>query len=1022
MKFSDRIKAVGHLTIIKVDNESQKEEVVYDDDNVICSGMGRTLTQMMTNICDYDPCDPDLSTAPVGCDLKNYQILRFQVGTGATPGTASASSVSLSRPLTVQEYGQALISIAPTSGILYKTEEEIVAQQDFCLVREQDIVGDALVTAWVLDEETANGQLLDEAGLFVFNPYLKEVPGHFLAAYKQHTPIQKENYFSLLYRWSIRFVFENEYTPPPPPPTGGGFSASGNTGSEPGPGVPDPFDPGPPPPPDPGDPDPVDPPGAPSALSGFAGDAADMGVGTGGLISLDWSPVSGDVSLTYVVSGYQVGNAPGDSVAQGGAFVPYFYGYDYQVPTTDASGTGWSYGLAQRFAVRTLYYASSDPDTLLHSEWSDEISLKPEQAPIVPDPSAIKIDDQTLATPQLAGEVVGFAGVENSLSADFSWTSVSPPSILTNYQIAWRNNNAGSPGQYFYYIDAPSGVTSFTAGPFTYNQDYHFAIRIEDARSDANPPQYGPWSDEVTLRWDSPPPPNNWEPGGTNANAGNTNPFGEVAIPPPTNLLLTLDDPEDTVIRINWDKNGVNTNSYPNFIGTELVVIRDPGTSEELEYRQILAPVVGASLFEVLEEFTPVNVELRHVGENSLTGEFYFTDPVTGTITTGGVAPPPDPLDPAEIVSAKSYTGTTIDVEWKSYPGDISGYNLYYTSSIGTTPNIKFAGIPNPNRTFHRWASPPGPLYGQDLEFAVEAVSSTGDVTPISAVSITSGVIDGDWANFVAGTFDGETDLPAGYKVPSTTFEYLIDMTDTDKWRVESDKGAMYAAADYFRYRVGLPTNHPEYIRKLDDVTIGVVLPAQTINGLLKFQGIGSTIDSFNWPSSYPVERCYYNLSGHAPTGGRSDVNLHFIAPWCTNDINDDLATAEQKVRDNPDTQCTWTYKRTFKTTAAQAQNDILEGMSLAPAGAFNDIDVESYAYHNVKGSMHFWCFDVEIATELGITIGKQNLASKTVYDNDFSTQFHLMRIHQDAVSPRPRSASNRAGGEITLEHVGRDR
>lgn len=1017
MKFSERIKAVGHLTIIKVENESQKEEVVYDDDNVICSGMGRTLTQMMSNICDYDPCDPDLSATPVGCDVRDYQILRFQVGTGAILGTASASSVSLSKPLTVQEYGDALISIVPTSGILYKTEDEVVGQQDFCRVREQDTVKDALVTAWVLDEETANGQLLDEAGLFVSNPYIKDVPGHFLAAYKQHTPIQKESYFSLLYRWSIRFVFENEYTPPPPPSTGGGFSP-GDPNTRPGPGVPDPNDPGPPLPPDPGDPTvgEVDPPGAPSVLSGFAGDAADMGVGTGGFISLDWQPVAGDAGLQYVVSGYQVGNAPTTTTATGGSFDPYFYAFDIQAPTTDLSGFGWAYELSQRFAVRTVYYASSDPTTLLHSEWSDEIFLTPGQAPIVADPSAVKIDNQTLILPQLAGEVSGFSGTENSLSADFSWNSVYPPSIFTNYQIAWRPGLAGSPGQYFYYLDAPSGVTSFAIGPFTYDQDYHFAIRIENSLNDEIPPQYGPWSDEVTLRWDSPPPPPSWEPGGSNANTGNINPFGEVAIPPPTNLGLALIDPEDTVISITWDKNGVNTNSYPNFIGTELVVIKDPGTSEELEYRQIIEPVIGNTLFEVLEEFTPVNVEVRHVGENLQTGEFYFTNPVTGTITTGGVAPPPDPLDPAEIVSAKSYTGTTIDVEWKSYPGDISGYNLYYTSSIGTTPNIKFAGIPNPNRTFHRWASPPPALYGQDLEFAVEAVSSTGDVTPISAVSITSGVIDGDWANFVSGTFDGEADLPAGYKVPSTTFDYLIDMTDTDKWRVESDKGGMYAAADYFRYRVSLPTNHPEYIRKLDDVTIGVVLPAQTVNGLLKFQGIGSTIDNFNWPTSYPVERCYYNLSGHAPTGGRSDVNLHFIAPWCTNDINDDLATAEQKVRDNPDTQCAWTYKRTFKTTAAQAQNDILEGMSLAPAGAFNDIDVESYAYHNVKGSMHFWCFDVEIATERGITIGNQNLAGKTVYDNDFSTQFHLMKVHQDAVSPRPRSASERVGGEITLE------
>lgn len=1011
MKFSDNIKAVGHLEIIKVHKSTKKEEVVYSDDNVICSGLGRSITQMMSNICDYDPCDKDLSSEPKGCKLQDYQILRFQVGTGADAGTASASSVSLSRPLTLEEYGQALISIAPTSGVLYKTETDIVAEQTFCRVREQDVLDSKLITAWVLDEETANGQLLDEAGLFVFNPYLKEEPGHFLAAYKQHTPIQKENYFSLLYRWSIKFVFENEYTVPPPPGTGGGFSSIGGTTSKPGPGV-SPVDPGPPPP--------VDPPGAPVSFSGFGGDAAYLIEGaTGGYIELDWSPVSGDAGVQYVVTGYQVGNSPGEYIAPG-ENSPYAYIFETQVPVTELSGYPWSYGLAQRFAVRTLYYASSDPSQLLHSEWSDEITITPERI-VVPDEPVERIDNQILANPSLASEVQNFNAVIDGQYANFTWTGISPPGIFTNYVIAWRPGVAGGPGQYFSYVNVPSGVTEFSVGPFPYDPDFTFAMRIEDARlndPEANPPvpsQFGPWTDEITLEWDNPPPPPDPWTSTPIDPVDPTDPIFEQAptIYPPANFTAGLAIPNYDTIRFEWDV--VNTTTYPMVTGYEISAIVNPGEVNEFSRFVDEIDVTDTSIdLPINAVGVTVQAYIRSAGVYN--DEIYYSDwspPATATTTD---PPAADPMNPATIVSAKSYTNTTINIEWLQYPGDISGYNLFYTSSLGTTPNTLFAEITNPNKTNHRWQNPPGPIQGVDLEFAVQAVSSTGAVSPLSAVSITSGIIDGDWSNFVSGTFDGESDLPSGYKVPGATFDYLIDMTDTDKWRVPSTKGAMHAAANYYRYRVDLPSNHPEYIRRLNEVSIGVILPAETVNGLLKFTGYPSNIDSYG--SGIPVERCYFDLSSHAPgETGISVVDLHFVAPWCTNDINDDLETAEQKVRDNPDTQCNWTYKRTFKVTPAEANGQLLEGMAFGPAGQFSDIEIPSYAYSNVRGSMHFWCFDVEVATELGIRVGASNNASQQQYSNGFSTQFHLMKLHQDGVSPRARSVSNRPGGEpLNLE------
>jgi len=181
------------------------------------------------------------------CSLVHHQVSRFQVGTGAAAnggdvGTEEASTVSLGQPLTKAQYGDSLISVNIVPGILYSGENTALDNQDFGLLTSKSVVGSSIVHVWSLDEETANGQTLDEAGLFVHNPYLKErgdaplvetspriqlvggsvggdptedalapyyQPGHLLAAYKKFKPIQKENYFSLLFRWTISFQEES---------------------------------------------------------------------------------------------------------------------------------------------------------------------------------------------------------------------------------------------------------------------------------------------------------------------------------------------------------------------------------------------------------------------------------------------------------------------------------------------------------------------------------------------------------------------------------------------------------------------------------------------------------------------------------------------------------------------------------------------------------------------------------------------------------------------------------------------
>jgi len=249
MNFLEKNKVVGHLTIVKLDKRTGKEEVLYDDHNVITGGLGMSLTQLMTTTdCGLDRCNVDEPNRPK-CDLYHYQTSRFQVGVGASAngggvGTEEASTVSLGKPLSIAQYGkQSVRSIDVKRAALFSDEDTFLDFQEFAFLRSKSVFSSSVVLIWSLDEETANGQLLNEAGLFVHNPYLKKnkdiepetplqpavnlglfggvqqgedppseeegpkyEPGHILAAYKKFDPILKENYFTLLFRWSLTFL------------------------------------------------------------------------------------------------------------------------------------------------------------------------------------------------------------------------------------------------------------------------------------------------------------------------------------------------------------------------------------------------------------------------------------------------------------------------------------------------------------------------------------------------------------------------------------------------------------------------------------------------------------------------------------------------------------------------------------------------------------------------------------------------------------------------------------------------
>jgi hypothetical protein len=185
------------------------------------------------------------------CNVWPYQITHMQVGTGASSVTESSSVVVLGNPLGRHQYGGVWKNtiLEDEDHMIYSEENIELERQTVARIGHQSVVGSSLVSVIVLDEETANGQDLNEIGLFVNNPYMKTRikegigfgskgdtktlggssggsdtgfpsvppvppdmvvldPGNLLAAYRQFSPIKKDSSFMLIIRWAINFTEE----------------------------------------------------------------------------------------------------------------------------------------------------------------------------------------------------------------------------------------------------------------------------------------------------------------------------------------------------------------------------------------------------------------------------------------------------------------------------------------------------------------------------------------------------------------------------------------------------------------------------------------------------------------------------------------------------------------------------------------------------------------------------------------------------------------------------------------------
>lgn len=198
----DEMKITGHLTISKR-FPNNVEEMIFDDHNIIVSGMGTALAHMFA-----------LSGSN---SILNYQIDRFQLGLSGNTNLAVSSTSQLSGALSsLEEYVSINSNLLVTSG--YQIRGNTVRDTTplwYGLIPPHSVTRiDSTTVRYtiVIDQESCNNLsrlnsivYLSEIGLFIKNIKNNNPVAPILVAYRYFTQIRKTSDFALVFRWSINF-------------------------------------------------------------------------------------------------------------------------------------------------------------------------------------------------------------------------------------------------------------------------------------------------------------------------------------------------------------------------------------------------------------------------------------------------------------------------------------------------------------------------------------------------------------------------------------------------------------------------------------------------------------------------------------------------------------------------------------------------------------------------------------------------------------------------------------------------
>lgn len=201
MNIFDYLNVKGHVTAHKVYNDG-REELIYDDHNVIVSGMGVGLS-----------CFFALSGST---SILDYQIDRFQIGVSGVTANEVSTTNQLSMPLSSsEEYIGATGDLLTASGNQFAGNliagtrwYARIPAHNITRINERSVRYSIVIDKDSCNNLTRNGQpaYINELGLFMRNP-LSIVPhiAPIMVAYKVVSNIRKTDEFGLIFRWTLTF-------------------------------------------------------------------------------------------------------------------------------------------------------------------------------------------------------------------------------------------------------------------------------------------------------------------------------------------------------------------------------------------------------------------------------------------------------------------------------------------------------------------------------------------------------------------------------------------------------------------------------------------------------------------------------------------------------------------------------------------------------------------------------------------------------------------------------------------------
>lgn len=204
LNFVEDLNIVGHLQILKVSDKG--EEVLFDDHNIIVSGMGLGLAYFFS-----------LSGTK---SVIDFQIDRFQIGVSGSDLYEDASTNELLGALSsVTEYGIDASLNTVSSYHALTSEDYNSTPEWFGYIPTYNIarLGNSSVRyTMTLDKEAANSitrdgedRAINEIGLFMKNPlgnrFGLDADSSVLVAYRNFSNIIKTEEFALVFKWTLSF-------------------------------------------------------------------------------------------------------------------------------------------------------------------------------------------------------------------------------------------------------------------------------------------------------------------------------------------------------------------------------------------------------------------------------------------------------------------------------------------------------------------------------------------------------------------------------------------------------------------------------------------------------------------------------------------------------------------------------------------------------------------------------------------------------------------------------------------------